>query len=363
MNIVSAVLTGYTQLARLKQEVSRAGQTRIKWFDYYRSHGENARLTCRYFGISPQTFYRWKRRYNPQNPQTIEGRSHRPKRLRQPTYTGQQVEAVLKQREAFPRWGKDKIKVLLEKQGIPISVSMVGRILRYLKSKNLLREPIINPVSSRKRLKARPYAIRKPKEYQAKLPGDILQVDTLDLRPLPGIQLKHFTAYDAVARWHILSVGSQATATAAARFLDDIQTRSPFSVKAIQVDGGSEFQSFFELECQRRGIKLFVLPPRSPELNGGVERANRTHTEEFYEITDSTFELADLRPKLLEWENICNTYRPSQALNYLTPLENLERHFKKEVRCHPSPERVQIVVQLGASVLISCVCRHLETRV
>jgi putative transposase len=329
MNIVSAVLTGYTHLARIKGEISKEAQHRIKWFDYYLTHGENARLTCRYFGISPQTFYRWKKRYNPLNPQTIEGRSHRPKRFRQATYTSQQVEAVLKLREAFPRWGKDKIKVLLDKQGVQISVSMVGRILSYLKSRNLLREPLINPVSSRKRLRARPYAIRKPKEYQAKLPGDIMQVDTVDLRPLPGVQLKHFTAYDVVARWNILSVSSRATAGTAAHFLDDIQTRSPFRVKAIQVDGGSEFESIFEQECQRRGIQLFVLPPRSPKLNGAVERANRTHTEEFYEITDSTFELADLRPKLLEWENICNTYRPSQALKYLTPLENLERNFKQ----------------------------------
>jgi transposase-like protein len=33
--------------------------------DYYQSHGHNARLTCRHFDISPQTFYRWRRRYNP----------------------------------------------------------------------------------------------------------------------------------------------------------------------------------------------------------------------------------------------------------------------------------------------------------
>ncbi len=335
MKIVSAVLTGYTQLARLNQPISREAQTRIKWFDYYKAHGENARLTCRYFGISPQTFYRWKRRYNPQNPKTIEDRSHRPRRLRQPTYTSQQVEAVLRMRESYPRWGKDKIKVCLGKEGIRISVSMVGRIIRYLKARNLLREPPINPISARKRARTRPYAVRKPKEYQAKLPGDIVQVDTLDIRPLPGVLLKHFSAYDVVARWNVLSIGSQATATSAARFLDDIQTRSPFEVKAIQVDGGSEFESFFELECQKRGIKLFVLPPRSPKLNGGVERANRTHTEEFYEITNSTFELADLRSKLLKWENICNTYRPNQALGYLTPLENLERNFNTGGKVSP----------------------------
>ena len=73
----------------------------------------------------------------------------------------------------------------------------------------------------------------------------------------------------------------------------------PFPVRSIQVDGGSEFEALFEEECQRRGIKLFVLPLRSPKLNGGVERARRTHTEEFYEVTGSTFDIFELREDLI----------------------------------------------------------------
>jgi len=38
----------------------------------------------------------------------------------------------------------------------------------------------------------------------------------------------------------------------------------PFAIKAIQVDGDSGFQDAFERECQKRGIKLFVLPPLLP---------------------------------------------------------------------------------------------------
>jgi hypothetical protein len=68
---------------------------------------------------------------------------------------------------------------------------------------------------------------------------------------------------------------------------------------------------------------LLTLPPRSPKLNGAVERANRTHTEEFYEVTDAEATLADLRPALLAWETIYNTVRPHQALSYLTPAEFL----------------------------------------
>ena len=104
-----------------------------------------------------------------------------------------------------------------------------------------------------------------------------MQLDTLDIRPLPGVLLKHFTAHDVISRWNVVGVYNRATATTASHFLDILEARMPFPVKAIQVDGGSEFEAIFEETCQRRGIRLFVLPPRSPKLNGGVERAHRTH--------------------------------------------------------------------------------------
>ena len=67
----------------------------------------------------------------------------------------------------------------------------------------------------------------------------------------------------------------RAKGATAARFLDAIVARMPFPVKAIQVDGGSEFQGAFEEACKERGVLLFVLPPHSPKLNGSVERAHR----------------------------------------------------------------------------------------
>jgi len=334
MRIKSAVVSGYTHLSRLDFELSREAAKRLKWFDYYYSHGCNARLTCRYFGISPQTFYRWKRRYDPRNPSGLEDRSHRPKHLRQPTWSPELAQQVLRLRTEYPRWGKDKLCELLRDQGIQVSASMVGRIIRRMKETGALKEPVPNHVSARKRLRQRPFAIRKPRDYPIKEMGDIVQLDTLDLRPLPGVILKHFTAHDVISKWNVISVHRQANASAAAQFLDTLRERMPFPVKAIQVDGGSEFESVFEKECQSRGIRLFVLPPRSPKLNGGVERAHRTHTEEFYEVTDCTFDLAELREKLLEWEHIYNTVRPHQTLGYLTPKKFLDQCKREEVRCH-----------------------------
>jgi len=317
--------------------ISKAAIQRLKWLDYYNSHGHNARLTCRYFGISPQTFYRWKRRYAQRNLKTLENRSHRPKRLRQSTASPELVEAVLKLREKYPRWGKDKLVVLLRQQCFQVSTSMVGRVIRRLKDRGVLQEPVKNRVSARKRVHKRPYAIRKPKDYVVAQPGDLIQLDTLDIRPLPGVILKHFTARDIISRWDVVEVYTRATARTATKFLDKLERSISFPLKAIQVDGGSEFEAIFEEECRRRNINLFVLPPRSPKLNGCVERAHRTHTEEFYEVTDSSFELLELRVELSKWERIYNTVRPHQALDYLTPLQFLEQwkqNQREEVMCH-----------------------------
>jgi transposase InsO family protein len=236
------------------------------------------------------------------------------------------IEAVLKLREEYPRWGKDKLVILLPREGFTCSASTVGRILKKLKERGVLKEPLPNHISAGKSQRQRPHAVRKPKDYVVKEPRDIVEVDTLDVRPLPGVVLKHFTARDVISKRDVLEAHTRATSHTAAAFIDTLLRRMPFPIKVIQVDGGSEFQDSFEEECQRRGIKLFVLPPRSPEHNGHVERAQRTHTEQFYEVTDTSFEIAELNQALKEWERVYNTVRPHQALGYLTPQEFLKFH-------------------------------------
>lgn len=337
MRIFNRLAPGALKLAKASGDITKEALQRLKWMDYYGAHDHKARLTCRYFGISPQTFYRWKRRYDPKNLKSLESHSKRPKHLRQPTASPELVEAVLKLREKYPRWGKDKLVVLLRRSSYKVSTSMVGRILRRLKDRGVLKEPLWNSISAKKRQWQRPYAIRKPKEYEAKMPGDIVQIDTLDVRPLPGVLIKHFTARDIISRWDVIEAHTRATSKTASAFVGTLVNRMPFPIRALQVDGGSEFQDAFEYECQKQGIKLFVLPPRSPKLNGHVERAQRTHTEEFYEVTDSDFDILELNLALIEWEKVYNNIRPHQSLGYLTPKEFLEcyqQNQRKGVMCH-----------------------------
>jgi transposase InsO family protein len=309
-----------TVFARKGVELSAAARQRLKVVRWHQEHGRDVSLTARHFGHSRTSVQAWFKAHERGGVAGLEAKSHRPHTVRKPTWSVDVEQRVLRLREQYPRWGKDKLVVLLRREGAVLSSSMVGRILKRLKDTGRLIEPLPER-RRRKRSFARPYAIRRPKGYLAKEPGDIVEVDTVDLRPLPGVVLKHFTGRDIVSRWDVLGIYSRATAITASQYLDELLARTPFTIKAIQVDGGSEFKAAFEAACQERGLRLFVLPPRSPKLNGCVERGNRTHREEFYEVYDLEWTARELRPDLLNWEVVYNTVRPHQSLGYLTPQE------------------------------------------
>jgi putative transposase len=291
--------------------------------DWHRAHGGNVSRTARHFGYSRPTVYRWLARFERSRLESLEDRSSAPRRRRRPTWTVDQLRAVKAIRETYPRWGKDKLVVLLRRSGLPLSTSMVGRILARLRRSGELREPRRRRMSVHQRRWRRPYAIRRPADWTVERPGDLVELDTLDIRPLPDLVLKQFTARDVVSRWDTLELGRRATASGAADVLDRLAERMPFEVRAISIDNGAEFMAEFETACQARGIRLFVLPPRSPKLHGAVERANRTHTEEFYEVTDVEPDLASLQVGLRAWETVYNTIRPHQSLGQRTPAEFL----------------------------------------
>jgi transposase-like protein len=97
------------QLARLGKSLSRAARTRLQWMLSYLFNGRNAAHTCRHFGISRQTFYRWWRRFDRHDLTTLEARSHRPHNMRPPTWTPTLAERVLalrKQASCFRLHGR-----------------------------------------------------------------------------------------------------------------------------------------------------------------------------------------------------------------------------------------------------------------
>jgi len=335
MRVVGLPRAFYRVARRPPPVLSPGAEQRLRWLSCWQKmqeHGVSGADASQALRLPRSTLYRWRKRLREQGLTGLEGCSRRPHRLRQPTWSPELAQAVLALRERYPRWGKDKLVVLLRRDGWEVSTSMVGRILTQLKARQILREPAPNHISARKRSRTRPYARRKPKDYLPQAPGDLVQVDTLDVRPLPGMIYKHFTCRDTISRWDVVEVYPRATAAAAKNFLDTLVARMPFPVKALQVDGGSEFAAAFEDECRRRGILLFVLPPRSPKLNAHVERAHRTHIEEFYEVYDGDLDLPTLNQALLRWEWTYNHIRPHQALDGKTPMEYLRQSHPELAR-------------------------------
>ena len=84
-----------------------------------------------------------------------------------------------------------------------------------------------------------------------------------------------------------------------------------------------EFMAGFEEACPDRGIRPFVLRPRSSNLNGHVERDHRTHTAAFSEFTTADSTVAALNASPRHWEHISNYIRPHQFLSRRTPSELL----------------------------------------
>jgi putative transposase len=350
MQVYGSILPGSAAIARLLPQqtkeaksgsatggraLSRGARERLRKIRWYEEHGRRVRLTCRHFGISSSTLYKWLRRYQRLGPAGLEERSRRPRRVRQPSWGHELVQAVQQLRERHPRWGKDKLAPMLRASGWECSTSKVGRILAALKQHGRLVEAPLGDPWRVSRPQKRPHAVRKPKDYIVGAPGDLVQVDTADIRPLPGVIRKHFTARDVFSRWDVLDVYYEARAQTAAAFLEALIARAPFTIKAIQVDGGSEFKADFETFCQQRQIRLFVLPPRSPKLNAHVERAQRTHREEFYDVIDWPDSITTLRRLLRRQELVYNTVRPHQSLGYLTPLAFLQRHYKQKTDRDP----------------------------
>ncbi|HET6376427.1 MAG TPA: hypothetical protein VFF88_10300, partial [Methylocella sp.] len=158
--------------------------------------GLTAGQAARAVGVPRATLYRWEKKPGP-----LSRRPHRP-RGRQ--WTSGLARAVEDLRRGNPMWGKRKIAVLLRREGFAVSVSTVGRILAHLVKRGaIVPVPLLRrrPAAKRIRLTAKErYARRLPKGRKAKSPGELVQIDTLFVNIRPDKPIKHFTAYDPVAK-------------------------------------------------------------------------------------------------------------------------------------------------------------------
>jgi transposase InsO family protein len=123
-------------------------------------------------------------------------------------------------------------------------------------------------------------------------------------------------------------------ASTAIRFIDEVRRRLPFRVQVVQTDNGAECQSRFHWHLEELDIRHVYIRPRTPHLNGKVERSHRVDDQEFYQLLDKdgvTDDIHLFNEKLREWEDYYNYHRPHGALDGQTPYERLVAKTRAEV--------------------------------
>ena len=276
-------------------------------------------------GLPKSTYYDWRGAFRRGGAPALKPRSTRPRAVQRRRWTDADDQAVLKLRGKHPYMGKARLRTMLARDGLALSVSTVGRILS-----KAIADGRIKPASfcegrlkpKRRRRFDGAWANRWQHGDRAQAPGEMVQVDHMTYSR-DGRTLKEFRAVCPASKFMASRVFSRATAGNAKRFLQAVLEAMPFAVASIQVDGGSEFMGDFERACEAMRVPLHVLPPRQPQWNGCVERANRSARIEFWNLYDGPLTVADVAPRLAEHEFFHNYRRPHWALDCQTPNEYL----------------------------------------
>lgn len=270
--------------------------------------------------MSRASFYRYKKAVSHYGFKGLDIRSRRPKVFRKSSIPHSAIELILRLRSESPTYGKAKITVLLKRDhSITMSESTVGRVLKTLMTQGKIKRSI-SSLRVKKKRKFTSHAKRWEYGMKANSPGELVQIDYMTVSK-HNISMKEFSAWDPITKTMVCDVGSNATSKAASRFLRKVIKDMPFPIKSIQVDGGSEFMKFFEEECRKLNIQLFVLPPKRPQWNGGVERGNRIFREEFWHQDLNSSSIGEFKYELQQAVHKYNTYRPHFSLKGKTPYE------------------------------------------
>lgn len=296
--------------------LSKEAKLRLKWIDYYQSHNNNARLTCRHFGIAHRSFYRYYNRFAVVGLSGLEALSERPNKVRSPN-TPQHVIAIVRTlRKNNPELSKYKLQVILKRDyGYSLSASSVGRIITRHK---LFYTPPVKQKGHPGR-RSSIIRIRKPRGLEVAKPGDLIEVDVKHL-PNTGSKRYAFVAIDVVSKQATIHIGSNISSTQGALAWKKTVHRLGLP-KAIITDNGSENMGAFAELLASQTTAHYWARPHTPKDKPHVERFIGSLERECIQWGGVATDLADQQTIIDQWLKKYHSYRPHQALNYLTPDE------------------------------------------
>ena len=288
---------------------------------------QNVARVCRRIGISRKSFYKWKRRHTEHGDAGLCDRPRIPRHS--PRATAREVVSKILYLRQHYHFGAGRIAAYLRRfHAITIAVSSVHRILTRHGMQRL-------PANQ----KHQPHG-KRWQRYEKPQPGHRLQLDVKFLERIPGTRrrLYQFTAIDDCTRIRVLKVYDACNQGTAIQFINEVVRRLPFRVLVVQTDNGAEFQSAFHWHLEAHDIRHVYIRPRTPRLNGKVERSHRVDDQEFYQLLDQDGISDDIHlfnDKLREWEDYYNYHRPHGALDGQTPYERLLAKTRAEVLPKP----------------------------
>src|SRR4026207_1842867 len=168
-----------------KAEQARLSSWRLRVMQRPTSGAGNVASTCRHFGISRKTFYKWKRRFAEHGEAGLCDRARTPHRS--PRATPPEIVSKLLYLRQHYHFGPGKIADYLKRfHGVTLAPSSVHR---------LLRKHGMNRLPSSQ--KGRPHQTRWTR-YEKPQPGHRLQMDVKFLERIPGTRkrLYQLTATD-----------------------------------------------------------------------------------------------------------------------------------------------------------------------
>jgi transposase InsO family protein len=260
-------------------------------------------------GISRPTLRKWLRRYRRNGIDGLKDESWRPR-----TFPGRKVtselEALVLRIRQNRNFGVKMIRnELLRLHKVSLSLATIHKVLTSNK---------VGPLLKCRRRRA------GTKRYSRPVPGDRIQMDVCKIAP----GFYQYTAIDNCTRYKVLALYSRRSGASSLKFLDKAVEEMPFPIQRIQTDRGREFFALaFQELLMEWGIKFRPIKPRSPHLNGKVERSQRTDLQEFYATVDTTDKrLPDI---LQEWQHYYNWDRPHSSLGGKTPIDSWSEGVEK----------------------------------
>lgn len=309
--------------------LSKPALKRLTWIDYYHNHEKKVRVTCRHFGLSFETFYLWKRRFDSYGLPGLEDdtRTRRPIRVRQMSTPEWIAERIRDIRRHDIEKSKYEIQAELRDEGVSIGYSTIQKIIN--------RDPSLLNTQHRKRVKNhRKRKIARIKAAVAlrdKELGSLVQMDTKYLTIL-GDKYYIFSAIDCKSRFGFIYCYSTISSRSGKDFMKRVKEYFPFPIQAINTDNGSEYLLEFHQEIENWGIPHYFTNPHCPKQNGRVERLHQTVEYEYLNYQDLYPDLTLLREHCMRFNQKYNYHRYHAALAYKKPADYVKMLLQQKER-------------------------------